>query len=226
MEPEPVNAWKLPALVAYFDSGLYPRAGDPNAIVRLGFAVFRPGASSWREAITATSTTCLLGGAPAGFWELELPRLGPEQRNMFAASRAGRGLEFYDLVAARGLAFSLSANKFVGDVEMFTDNEQVIRFLNGEDSALTLWVGDLEIGRDLRKEVLAPFGPEVRPAWTRVPRDRNLADQAMKSMHEVSVQSNGAATMTLPGGPTYPLRGPIPDSSGPRPGWFRRLIGR
>jgi len=220
------SAWNLPLLDAYFDSGLVPSAGDPDAVVQLGFAIFLPGATDWQKPLNVGRLTCLPGDAPAGLWGLNHPRLGPEERAKFADSKAAKGLQFYDLVAARALGVNLSGSGFSGEVNVFGDGEAVIRFLTGDLRALTLRAGDIEFARDLRAEVIGGFGPTIKVNWKFTKRENNLADPAMKALQVINVYRDGSASVTLPGGPTYRLRGGNRDKSKSVVSRLRRLIGR
>jgi len=182
------SPWKLPSLEAYFDSGLIPRAGDPAALVLLGYAIFRPGELDWRRSLTGGCLTCRPGDAVRGLWGLKHSRLGPRERAGFAESKAAGGLQFYDLVAARALGVNLRNNDFDGKIEIFGDGQQVIRFLSGELGALTLHAGDIEFARELRAEVLEGFGPKIRANWRFVRREFNLADAAIKALHQINMR--------------------------------------
>ena len=194
MPQESDSPWTLPSLDAYFESGLIPRAGDPNSVVLLGYAIFRKSATDWRNSLTAACLTCRPGYAAEGLWGLSHPRLGPQERAGFDKSKAAGGLQFYDLVAARALGVNLRDNEFTGEVEVFSDGEQVIRFLSGDLRALTLHVGDIEFARELRTEVLEGFGPRIKVTWTFVRSERNLADPAIKALHQVNVRQSSSIT--------------------------------
>lgn len=220
------GVWRLPALDAYFDAGLIPEAGHPDAVVQIGYAIFRPGAKNAKEQLSSGSLTCLPGDAPGGLWELRTPRLTVQERTTFSTSQAGKGLQFYDLIAARGLAVSLRGTGFGGAVRVFGDGKEVIRFLNGDDGALTLRVGDLEFARELRSEVVEGFGPGITPEWHWIRSELNLADKAMKALQIPRVAPDGSASLTLPGGPSYGIRGPRISRLGLLDRARRRLRGR
>jgi hypothetical protein len=174
-------------LTVYFDSGVYPPGGQPPKFITLGYSVCRPGARTYRDAITS-GVSSWDPGDPVRFWGLRLERLTAHHRATLAASPAGRGAQLYDLIAAQGGAVALRANGFHGSVEMIGDGKEVIRFMNGEDSALSLRANGIEFASDIRSEIRTTLSCASQVEWKWVPREDNIADPAIRAMHRFHLE--------------------------------------
>jgi len=161
---------------AYFDSGIkYNPRGFPDR-VDLGVVLFEPNPTIASESIMASVVSCGLGQA-IGSWDLELVRVWNRSKQGILRTRWVRGAQVYDLIAARGAALHLRTNSYTGRVRFIGDGDQVIRYLNGDDSQLRITVDGDDIGAMIRRGILQDTKGLASCTWNWVPSAENLADK-------------------------------------------------
>jgi hypothetical protein len=164
---------------AYFDSGRF-RAGrrDPAYIV-IAYAIcdVKQGVEqppTYEAAQVDTLVNHLQQGG------LRLDRLDSSHRASLSKARVAGDPPLFDLVAANRALVRLKEDGYRGPVEALSDGKEVIEFMNGTDSALTLRVGEVDLAPDLRREILETASVFSQVEWGLVPSARNRAGSTLR----------------------------------------------
>lgn len=165
----------------YFDSGVrWSKEGYPNR-VDLGFVSFN-GQPNPDKASGGQSCLSSPIGAAIASWDPPLARIWQDNWDLIVQSAWARGTQLYDLIAARGAALHLKTNGCTRRARFLGDGDQVIRYMNGEDSQVSIQLGDVDIAARIRDGIRADLAGLSSVTWVKIPRELNMADRAIREL--------------------------------------------